>query len=216
MNHREKEVQYTAANTYSTLNQNTENTRNIWIVFHGLGYLSRYFINYFKELNSEKNYIIAPQAPSKFYQDKTYTYVGASWLTKENTLFEMENVANYLNSVVAKEKVLENSVKKLILLGFSQGVSVMLRWIAKSKFQANTVVIHSGGIPKELVPEDFEFLSTDTQIFLIYGKEDEYINEERAAYEKQRAEELFKNRLTIVPFEGKHQVNVPFINALAK
>lgn len=216
MNHREKEVQYTAANTYSTLNQNTENTRNIWIVFHGLGYLSHYFINYFKELNSEKNYIIAPQAPSKFYQDKTYTYVGASWLTKENTLFETNNLVNYLDAIATEEKISDTNNKKLILLGFSQGVSVMLRWLAKSKIQAHIVVIHSGGIPKELSSENFDFLPPNAQVFLLYGNADEYITEERVAYEKQRAEELFKNRLTIVPFDGKHQVNVPFINSLAK
>ena len=51
MNHKmsvEKKVIYTTSNTYSILNNLTEKTKNVWIVFHGLGYLSKYFINYFR------------------------------------------------------------------------------------------------------------------------------------------------------------------------
>ena len=84
----EKKVIYTTSNTYSVLNNLTEKTKNVWIVFHGLGYLSKYFINYFSQINPEENYIIAPQAPSKYYQGRNFKHVGASWLTKENTIDE--------------------------------------------------------------------------------------------------------------------------------
>ncbi|HZH69980.1 MAG TPA: esterase, partial [Flavobacteriaceae bacterium] len=56
----EKEISYISTNTYSTLNSLTSNTKNVWIVCHGLGYLSRYFLKYFKSLPLEENYIIAP------------------------------------------------------------------------------------------------------------------------------------------------------------
>jgi len=64
----EKKVIYSSSNTYSVLNNYTKKTKNVWIVFHGLGYLSKYFIKYFSKVNAEENYIIAPQAPSKYYQ----------------------------------------------------------------------------------------------------------------------------------------------------
>ncbi|WP_313791389.1 hypothetical protein [Lacinutrix neustonica] len=51
---------------------------------------------------------------------------------------------------------------------------------------------------------------------MVYGTEDEYINRERAAYEKERAEALFGTNLEIIPFEGKHVVNVNFINGLIR
>ena len=63
----EKEITYTTRNSYSTLNTLTEHTKTVWLVFHGMGYLSRYFLRYFKTLNTRENYIIAPQAPSKYY-----------------------------------------------------------------------------------------------------------------------------------------------------
>ncbi|GGD91034.1 alpha/beta hydrolase [Planktosalinus lacus] len=211
----EKEVSYKTINTYSTLNEHTENTKNIWVCFHGLGYLSKYFINYFQDLDQEKNYIIAPQAPSKYYQGKSFKYVGASWLTKENTMLETQNVLKYLDAVYANEN-LQNSLNKLILFGFSQGVSVGLRWVAHRKINCKAILIHSGGIPKELTAADFTFLSENTKVYLIYGKQDEYINEERIQAEKLLAEKLFGKRINIMSFDGKHIVNTTLIAKIAK
>ena len=89
---KEKRLSYTISNTYSTLNEHTENTKTVWLVFHGIGYLSRYFLKYFKHLNPEENYIIAPQAQSKYYLNGEYRHIGASWLTKENTEEEIKNM----------------------------------------------------------------------------------------------------------------------------
>lgn len=87
-----KNVNYETTNTYSTLNTLTQETKNVWIACHGIGFLSKFFISYFENLDPELNYVIAPQAPSKYYQTKAYKYVGASWLTKENREQEIENV----------------------------------------------------------------------------------------------------------------------------
>lgn len=115
----EKHVFYRATNTYSTLNALSGQTQNVWMAFHGLGFLSRYFLTHFKTLMPEENYLIAPQAPSKYYQKKDFRYVGASWLTKENTLKETENVLRYVDAVYTKEGPFPS--KKLIFFGFSQG-----------------------------------------------------------------------------------------------
>lgn len=85
MNPTEKQVSYNITNSYCTLNERTSKTKNVWIVFHGIGYLSKYFLKYFKGLDPEENYIIAPQAASKYYLNGKYTHVGASWFTKDNT-----------------------------------------------------------------------------------------------------------------------------------
>ena len=104
MAQQEKQVTYQTTNSYTTLNTLTDKTKNVWIVFHGIGYLSKYFLKYFDELPSEENYIIAPQAPSKYYLNDQYRHVGASWLTKENTANETQNVLNYLDTVFSSEK----------------------------------------------------------------------------------------------------------------
>ncbi|MHA7844189.1 MAG: alpha/beta hydrolase [Winogradskyella sp.] len=211
MNSEEKEIVYQTSNSYSTLNTLTQHTKNVWFVCHGMGYLSRYFLRYFKHLNAEENYFIAPQAPSKFYiQPKMH--VGANWLTRDNTESGMQNILNYFDAVFEAENIPEDV--NFIVFGYSQGVSVAMRYLAKRQLQCSQLVLHSGGIPKELTAKDFEYLSEDTKVKLIYGTEDQYLDANRIAEESQRAEALFGKKLTILPFEGKHVVNVDYINDL--
>lgn len=213
MNSQEKEITYKSSNSYSTLNTLTDATKNVWFVCHGMGYLSRYFLRYFKQLQPEENYIIAPQAPSKFYiQPKMH--VGANWLTRDNTAAGMENITNYFDAVLKAEKIPQ--IMNFIVLGYSQGVSVAMRYLAKRQLQCNQLVLHSGGIPKELIAKDFDYLSERTKVKLIYGTKDEYLDEARIKEESARAIELFGDRLEIIPFEGKHIVNVALINDLTK
>jgi len=201
----QKEATYKTTNTYHTLNNFTEKTKYVWVVFHGMGYLSKYFINYFSELNADENYIIAPQAPSKYYQGKDFKHVGASWLTRENTQMETQNILNYIDEVYSKERV--GKTTTLIVLGYSQGVSIATRWVASRKIQCNKLILHSGGIPNELEPEDFEFLSIKTEVIYLYGNKDQYITEARETEEKLKGSKLFQNRLKIEVFEGVHEVN---------
>lgn len=201
-----KEVNYTSTNTYSTLNELTDKTKNVWIVFHGLGYLSKYFIKYFSALNTDENYIIAPQAPSKYYQDQTFTHVGASWLTRVDTQMEVQNVLNYVDAIFERE--ITREIPNLIVMGYSQGVSIAARWVAQRKIQCNKLVLHSGGIPVELVPEDFDFLKPETEVIYIYGDKDQYITEARKTEEHLKGSRLFKDRLDIRVFDGIHEVHV--------
>ena len=161
-------------------------------------------------MNAHENYIIAPQAQSKYYIPPKFKHVGSSWLTKENTINETENVMRYFDAVFEAEHLPKD--KNLIVLGYSQGVSVAMRYVAKRKLNCSQLVLHSGGIPKELTPEDFEFLNT--KVTMIYGTEDEYLNNERISHETQRAKAMFGKNLNIIPFKGKHVVNVELINTL--
>jgi len=210
MNLEDKEISYTTTNSYSTLNRLTNSTKNVWFVCHGMGYLSRYFIRYFEGLDDADNFIIAPQAQSKYYIPPKFKHVGASWLTKENTLKETENVMRNFDAILEAENI--SKTMNLIILGYSQGVSVAMRYIVKRKLQCAQLILHSGGIPKELNAEDFSFL--DAKVSMIYGTQDEYLNDERIASETKRVQELFENKAIILPFEGKHVVNVELINTL--
>ena len=212
MNKIEKEVSYTISNSYTTLNSLTDKTKNVWLVCHGIGYLSRYFLKYFNELDTLENYIIAPQAQSKYYLSSKYTHVGASWLTKENTSEEIINVMRYLDAVLEVEKFPKSI--NFIVLGYSQGVSVISRYIASRKLKCNQLVLMSGGIPKELEAQNFEFLNRETKVSMFYGTEDEYLNDESLNYQKQRFTELFGDSANIIAFEGKHELNKDCIATL--
>ncbi len=208
----EKQVSYQTTNTYETLNTLSAKTKNIWIVLHGIGYLSKFFIKYFDELNAEENYVIAPQAPSKYYLKNEYKYVGASWLTKENRVLETENVLAYLDAVYASEEFPNDC--NLLVFGFSQGVSIATRWIASRKIDCAQLILYAGGIPKELTAEDFDFLKNkETQVTAIVGDKDQYLSGEVLQYERSRIEELFRGKAKQQLFEGGHELKKEIIKA---
>jgi len=208
----EKSVGYQSTSTYETLNNFTEETKNVWIVFHGIGYLSKYFLKYFDELDPVDNYIIAPQAPSKYYLNSSYKHVGASWLTKENTIIEINNNLSYLDAILEMETILPTH--NLIIFGFSQGVSMATRWVAHHKIKCNQLVLYAGGIPTELNENDFAHLSSTTQITIIIGNKDEYLTKERLSIEREKSRIIFNNRANEHIFDGGHIVKKELINNL--
>lgn len=213
MEYFEKKVTYKTTNTYVTLHSFTKKTKNVWVVLHGIGYLSRYFLRHFDELPANENYIIAPQAPSKYYLGKDYRNVGASWLTKENTVLETQNVISYLEELKKEENLA--SANNLIVLGFSQGVSIALRWLAKTQLNCHHVVLYAGGIPKELKPSDFDFLQANkTKITAVVGDSDEYLTPERQARETNILHQLFKGRAQQLTFGGGHEIKKEILEQL--
>lgn len=210
----EKEISYQITNTYTTVNNLTEKTKNVWFVCHGIGFLSRYFAAYFEVLNPDENYIIAPQASSKYYLKNEYKHVGASWLTKENTQKEIDNVMANLNAIYEAEQISEHV--NFYVLGFSQGVSVALRWVARYKIPCAKLIIYAGSIPAELKTEDFEFLNYDTtKVINVVGDKDEYLTEKRMQQELAKMQLLFDDNYFFSTFEGTHQLSEKVLLALA-
>lgn len=207
-----KTVSYETTNTYETLNELNSQTKYVWVVFHGIGYLSKYFLRYFDELNPEENYIIAPQAPSKYYLKNEYKHVGASWLTKENTALETLSLINYINAVFENENL--PSTCKFIFFGFSQGVSIATRYLAHSKIQCSKLILYAGGLPNELTKADFNFFNKNTEIIAIIGDKDEYLNPERLIEENEKLNALFGENIRHISFNGVHEVKKEIINQL--
>ncbi len=200
----EKFLSIETTHPYETLNQWTPKTRRVWLVFHGIGYLSRYFLRHFRHLDPEENYIIAPQAPSLYYLDQTYTHIGASWLTRENTSLHMENLLHLLDALYEREKL--EDAPSLVLMGYSQGVSVLSRWVAARKLQCNRLVFYAGRIPEQLSAADFEHLSVETPVEFFIGDQDPFVSEADREKLKGQMEVLFGDRLKIKEYSGGHKL----------
>lgn len=207
-------VSYSHTNSYETVNELTEGTKNIWLCFHGLGYLATYFKRYFQALDAEENYIIVPQAPSKFYQGKDFKHVGASWLTRVDTHQEMQNNLNYIHAVLEAEKI--QGDQRLVLFGYSQGVSIATRFLKNYGDRIKALILHSGGVPKELNQQDGEhFQSLCNNFYHIMGTRDEYATPERRKEEMPRLKMLFGTDCEMLEPEIKHEVHVPSLENIA-
>ena len=209
----EKSVTYQATNSYTTLNRLTASTEYIWMVFHGMGFLSRYFLRSFRDLDSKKHYIIAPQAPSKYYLNDQFKYVGASWLTKENTQTELGNIMNYVQAVYNAENLPDNP--KLVVFGFSQGVSIVMRWVVKSQIACHRLILYAGGIPNEITKQHFDAMGFDPNVVrFVYGNQDQYLTEERMEIEDDKRKQLFGNHAKVVTFQGGHEIKPELLEKL--
>ncbi|QIE58066.1 esterase [Rasiella rasia] len=210
----EKTAKYSSTNTYTTCNKMQATTKNVWLVFHGMGYLSKYFARYFTHLDPAENFIIIPQAPSKYYIGPSFKHVGASWLTRENTVQETENVLNYVDAVWKAEK--PSKMPQFIVLGYSQGVSIAMRWLAKRSISCDALLLHSGGIPKELNASHFKHLPNHCKVTYLYGDKDEYITEAKKTEQTLKSDAIFGTKLSVEVFKGIHEVNTAFIKEFAE
>jgi predicted esterase len=201
---KEKLLSFETTHPYETLNEWTGETNRVWVVFHGIGFLSRYFLRYFSHLDKSENYIIAPQAPSLYYLDPNYRNVGASWLTREHTQRNMENLINYLD-VLYRQESLEKS-PELILMGYSQGVSVLSRWVAARRIQCQRIILYAGKVPDELTASDFAHLSDQTVVEFYAGDSDAYLPEAARPGLEEQLLGLFDHRLRLKYYEGGHEL----------
>ncbi len=207
-------VQKTAR--YYTLGEGNDKTKEVWFVLHGYGFLAEYFINYFKVLKNKDVLVVAPEGLNKFYKNGLAGDVGATWMTKEDRLNEIEDYNSYLNSLY--EKIFLNIERKKVqvnILGFSQGSSTACRWIADGKVKFDNLVIWSGGVPEDLDFEKFNGVLSGRKIQVLVGDNDVFINEPLIASQ----ENMLKERnvgYKLTRFSGGHKVEPEVLISLAK
>lgn len=200
----EKLLTFEATHPYEVLNTWGPQTKRVWVVFHGIGFLSRYFLRYFSGLDPAENYIVAPQAPSLYYLDQTYRHVGASWLTREHTARNMKNLLNYLEQLYKKESL--ERAPELVMMGYSQGVSVLCRWVALQRKTCDRMILYAGRVPEELGAEDFQHLPAATTVEVLEGDSDPFLPLKDRPEREKRLTGLFGSRLQLHPYQGGHEL----------
>lgn len=199
--HKYKIVVEKTAHYYSLGNISTAKT--LWFVLHGYGYNANYFIHKFDVLADEENLVIAPEGLSNFYVTGVSGRVGASWMTKENREDEIQDYLNYLNSlyetILSQIDLIEVKVN---IIGFSQGGATAARWVSDNKIKCANLILWASVFPDDM---EFEVLKTNTNSFLLYGDDDEYVTPERIDKQKAILEKANIN-CKLIEFKGKHDV----------
>lgn len=121
----------------------------IWIVLHGYGQLARYFLNSFAGLEG-KFAIVAPEGLSRFYLDAEHARVGATWMTREDRVHEIEDHIAYLDLLAAELRRTAMPGASINVLGFSQGVATASRWAARGSTPIGRLVLWAGTLPPDL------------------------------------------------------------------
>ena len=179
--------------------------RDLWFVLHGYGNLAARFLERFRPIVTPGRRIVAPEALSRFYltERPSERRVGASWMTREDRLHEIDDYVRYLDAVYA-----EVGGGPLTLLGFSQGTATACRWTAFGAARISRLIVWGGEVPPDLdlsqraVAERLRA----ARLTLVYGTSDEYFTPKIVAATEVRLKEA-AIPYELRAYEGGHQID---------
>lgn len=197
-----------------TYGQISKHTRHIWLLFHGYGQLATGVMKQFTNLDEKEHYVIAPEGLSRFYVKGVYGKVGASWMTKEDRELEIEDQFRYLDQV--KERFIDplrGPSARLHLLGFSQGVATLTRWLARDPLQPNSIIYWAGSVPTEDIPTDSTAFR-NAAIYYLAGNQDPYIDQNQYKLMVEKISERVDKEIVAMQFAGEHRITADALDML--
>ena len=189
---------------YYKLGELNANTKQVWWVLHGYGQLAQFFVSKFKGLTEKGIYVIAPEGLSNYYLQGNEGRIGASWMTRENRLTDIENYIAYLNGIHHKE--IGGRKIKTTLFGFSQGAATAVRWAMNQQVEFDRLILWAGLFPPDINFEKGAELFKYKDVIEVLGKQDQFITEDRIQ-EMIKLNERLKINPKIIEFEGVHEIN---------
>lgn len=191
----------------------------VWFACHGYGQLAARFLAKLGVLDDGRRYLVAPEGLSRFYLSESAgeRRVGASWMTREDRIAEIEDYLHYLDAVHDHVfETLDRSRVTLHALGFSQGAATASRWAAHGTARVDQLVLWGGELPPDLelgqgaVAERLRA----ARLALVYGRADEFITPKVvAAVTAQLREHGIPYR--DIAFAGGHELNDAVLQELA-
>jgi predicted esterase len=185
--------------------------REVWFVLHGYGQLAARFLRHFEPINDGARVIVAPEGLSRFYltESPTERRVGATWMTKEDRLAEIEDYVRYLDAVYEDVlRSLDRARLKVTALGFSQGAATACRWATMGAARVDRLIVWGGE-----VPPDVDLLRS-LRLTLVYGSRDEYFTPKVVAGTEVRLRE-HGIPYELAPFDGGHEIDGGVLQSVA-
>ena len=191
-------------------------TRHVWFVCHGYGQLAAYFTRHFAFLTEADPaaVVVAPEGLSRFYLNGTDGRVGASWMTRDDRLAEIDDHVAFLDQLAAQVLAGASPGVHITVLGFSQGTATVGRWLARASFRPAHLVLWAGGFPEDVAPAAARQLLAGLDLTLVVGTHDDYVSplQAQAQLQQLRASGGAPRLLT---FEGRHELNADVLRQLA-
>ena len=173
----EKSIKFEYQARFYTLGELSEQTEQIWFVLHGYGQLAKYFIKKFEVLDKKKHFVIAPEGLSRFYLHGFSGRIGATWMTREDRLTDIDNYISYLNAVYQQVVPVGFQNTRINFLGFSQGAATISRWAFNCGLSFHRLILWAGIFPPDLNFAQAPAILKDKSVSFIYGEQDEYLTE---------------------------------------
>jgi predicted esterase len=198
----------------------TEEIDEVWFACHGYGQLAARFLEKLRGLDDGRRCIVAPEGLSRFYitDSPAERRVGASWMTREDRLAEIEDHVQLLDAVYADVfRRVERRRVTVHALGFSQGAATVSRWAALGQGTIDRLTLWGGEFPPDL---DLTLGTVAARLraarlTLVYGGADQFITPKvlTTIGERLRAHGIPYSEL---PYEGGHEIDAEVLRLLTR
>ncbi len=182
----------------------------LWVACHGYRQLARYFARPFAAIAGPGRRVAVPEGLSRFYVDDDGgahgpdARVGATWMTREDRLHEIEDYVAYLDALVG-HLAGDAPDARVTAFGFSQGAATASRWAAYGSAEIDRLVLWAG-----LPAHDLDLAAAGPRlahldIVLAHGSEDPWVDDAAA---RRTVSELHAAGLPgrAWPYDGGHKV----------
>ena len=168
---------------------------SLWVVCHGYRQLARRFIRDFAGIAGAERRVVAPEGLSRFYVDEDggphgpEARVGATWMTREDRLAEIDDYVAYLDALAVHEGVQTDvgvSVgvrgrSAITALGFSQGSATVARWAVQGRTRIGRLILWGGGLPHDLDAAAAQERLRGMRVTIVHGEQDAFMRAEAVA-----------------------------------
>lgn len=181
-------------------------TRYVWICLHGYGQLAKFFIQKFEFLDPARHFVIVPEGLNRFYLEGLNERPVASWMTREDRLDEIADYILFLEALRKKTGWDHDPQVKVVGLGFSQGVSTLMRWIHDQTPRVDHLLLWAGGMPDDILYQHRQTYFRNLDVHYFLGDTDPYIRKEQFE-EKQSLLATYGINARLHMFAGDHRVD---------
>jgi len=206
---------------YYTLGGGDSPPAEVWIACHGYGQLARRFLRAFEPVAGPDRLVAAPEALSRFYLDDALkvhgpdSRVGATWMTREDRLTEIEDYVRYLDRVHDAVRGGAPGAARVVAFGYSQGAATASRWAALGEAQPDALILWCGLLPPDLDPgAPARWAARGLAVTLVVGRGDAFTPPDRVAEQERRLREAGV-ACRVVWFDGGHELHAETLRAVA-
>lgn len=218
---REHHIPVSRTARYCTTGGTGAPVREVWFVCHGYAQMAARFIRHFEPVAGAHRLIVAPEALSRFYverpgQSHAHVPVGASWMTREDRLSEIDDYVEYLDALYAAVfQEVPRAGATVLVLGFSQGVATAMRWLSRGSLHAERLVLW-GGLP----PADLDYAAAapvlrELELTFVVGDRDEHVAGTDVVAASERLER-HGVALRVLHHPGGHRLDADVLLGLAE
>lgn len=174
------------------------------LVLHGYGMSALACLESFSYLEQQDVLLVAPEGLSRFYRKGFDGDVVASWMAREDRLYEIEDQITYLDKLL--DLILSDhapSAENVVVIGYSQGVATGSRWVTRRKGQGiSRFVVYAGTMAADTLTGDWP---VGVPVLQVCSDTDEFISSSDF-HEQLSKLQAFGIQVSQIKYEGKHAV----------